>query len=88
MKRFEQLDHAAQRQVARKLAQRTQNPRVPGDALSGMKDCYKIKLRKAGIRLVYLVQDDKLVLLVLSAGQRERNEAYREAESELTKIND
>jgi len=85
---FDRLDPVLQRQLARKLLERSHNPRVPADALSGMRDCYKIKLRSSGLRLAYLVQDDRIVLLVLAVGKREREEVYREAHTELSRIYD
>ena len=44
-----------------------------------MRDCYKIKLRSIGYRLVYKVNDDILFVTVISIGKRERLEAYRQA---------
>ena len=41
-----------------------------------MKDCYKIKLRAAGYRLVYRVDDDVVYVTVISIGKRERLQAY------------
>jgi mRNA interferase RelE/StbE len=87
-KRFDRLDPVIQRQIARKLVERCRNPRVAGDALSKLRDCYKIKLRAKGIRLVYQVRDTRLILLVLAVGSREREEAYVEAASELGKLDD
>lgn len=87
-KRFDNLDTASQRQIARKLLERCASPRVPGDALSGLPDCYKIKLRAKGVRLVYQVRDGALVLLVLAVGGREREEAYKDAAAELMKSDD
>lgn len=87
-KRFDRLDTASQRQIAKKLAERCGNPRVQGDALSKMPDCYKIKLRAKGIRLIYQVQDARLVLLVLSVGARDGEEAYVSAAAELLKLHD
>ena len=59
------------------LAKRLQNPHVPGALLHReLADCYKIKLLKQGYRLVYAVEDDELVVLVLSVGKRENNAAY------------
>ncbi|MFJ2332692.1 type II toxin-antitoxin system RelE family toxin [Pseudomonas helleri] len=55
-------------------------PRVPGDALHGLKDCYKIKLRGAGYRLVYRVEDERVVILVLAIGKRARGSVYEQAE--------
>ena len=48
-------------------------------ALTAMRDCYKIKLRSIGYRLVYKVNDDILFVTVISIGKRERLEAYRQA---------
>ena len=53
-----------------------------------MPDCYKIKLRAVGLRLVYQVVDEQLVILVLAIGKRDRNEAYLLAERELDKLVD
>ena len=41
-----------------------------------MPDCYKIKLRESGHRLVYRVDSGELVIVVLAAGKRERSEVY------------
>lgn len=48
-----------------------------------MSDCYKIKLRGAGYRLVYQVQDDRVVVFVVAVGRREREEVYLDAMSRL-----
>lgn len=45
--------------------------------LSGMPDCYKIKLRSAGYRLVYEVRDFEVVIVVIAVGKRERNAVYK-----------
>ena len=59
------------------LAKRLQNPHVVGSLLHRESaGCYKIKLLKQGHRLVYVVEDDELVVLVLSVGKREDNAAY------------
>lgn len=82
-KRFDKLDYAARQQIARKLVERAGNPRVPGDALSDLKDCYKIKLRKSGICLIYQVRDRELILLVVAVGGRAGKEAYEFAAIEM-----
>ena len=53
-----------------------------------MPDCYKIKLRAKNLRLVYRVIDDRLIILVLAIGKRERNKAYAQAERQLRKLDD
>jgi mRNA interferase RelE/StbE len=47
--------------------------------LSSAENLYKIKLRQSGYRLVYLVEDDIIVVTVLAVGKRERNEVYTKA---------
>ncbi|TPV62313.1 type II toxin-antitoxin system RelE family toxin, partial [Serratia marcescens] len=46
-------------------------------------DCYKIKLRASGFRLVYRVMETEIVVLVLSVGKRERSAAYTAAKKRL-----
>lgn len=64
-------------QFARKLRERLENPHVASARLSGMPDCYKIKLRAAGYRLVYRVFDDRIVVQVVAVGRRDRNLVYK-----------
>ena len=53
---------------------------MPGAELHGeLRGCYKIKLRKQGYRLVYLVEDDVLVVLVLAIDRSEELAAYHAA---------
>ncbi|KAA0942298.1 type II toxin-antitoxin system RelE/ParE family toxin [Pseudomonas sp. ANT_H14] len=79
LKELRKLDGAIRLQFLRKLQERQSGPRVPGDALHGLKDCYKIKLRGAGYRLVYRVEDERIVILVLAIGKRERSSVYEQA---------
>jgi len=56
------------------LKKRLQTPRVPGAALRPpLIDCYKIKLRGVGYRLVYLVRDGETPpdIVVLAVGRRD-----------------
>lgn len=48
-----------------------------------MPNCYKIKLRSIGFWLVYQVIDQELIVIVVTVGKRERNEAYRKARERL-----
>jgi len=62
------------------LAKRLQTPHLPSAQLHReLAGCYKIKLLKQGYRLVYIVEDDELVVLVLSVGKRKDSAAYRTA---------
>ena len=50
-----------------------------------MPDCYKIKLRSSGFRLVYQVRDAALVLLVIAVGKRDKSGVYDAAQGRLDK---
>ncbi|OKP04836.1 type II toxin-antitoxin system RelE family toxin [Xenorhabdus eapokensis] len=76
-KEWARLDSTIQRQFAKKLKKLCENPHIPSLKLSGMPNCYKVKLRASGFRLVYQVIDDKLIIAVVAVGKRERNEVYR-----------
>lgn len=83
-KEWRQLDNSVRSILKQHLIKRLANPHVPGSALHGdLAHCYKIKLRAQGVRLVYQVQDHRLVVLVLSVGKREDNDAYRSATNRL-----
>jgi mRNA interferase RelE/StbE len=76
-KEWDRLDPVIREHFAKKLRQRRDNPRVDSARLSGMPDCYKIKLRQAGYRLVYEVRDHEVVIVVIAVGKRERSAVYK-----------
>ena len=76
---FKRLDRATADQLKSKLKERMEAPRRSAARVKGGIDLYKIKLRAVGYRLVYQVQESKVVILVLSAGKHERNAAYKAA---------
>lgn len=80
---WQKLDGSLQAQFKKKLEERLVTPRVPSAALSGMPDCYKIKLRSAGYRLVYRVDDDVVYVTVISIGLRDKHQAYARAHKHL-----
>ncbi|WP_235433114.1 type II toxin-antitoxin system RelE family toxin [Pseudomonas frederiksbergensis] len=75
------MDGAIRLQLLKKLRERQKQPRILGDALHAMKDCYKIKLRGAGYRLVYRVEDERIIILVIAIGKRERSNVYDSAKT-------
>ena len=83
LKEWKRLDSTLQEQFKKKLKERLENPLVPSAALSGMKDGYKIKLKTAGYRLVYRVEDDIVYVTVISVGKRERLHVYRNAQNRI-----
>lgn len=78
-KEWDKLGSDIRNQFTKKLRERLQNPRVQSAKLSELPDCYKIKLKSAGYRLIYRVQDDRVVVQVVAVGRRERNAAYKTA---------
>ena len=78
-KEWNKLGANIREQFARKLRERLENPRVASARLSGMPDCYKIKLRAAGYRLVYRVEEQQVTIVVVAVGKRERNAVYKAA---------
>ena len=76
---WRKLDKSVREQFKKRLAERLENPRVPGSQLSGATDRFKIKLRNAGFRLVYEVRDQQFVVPVVAVGKRERNAVYKSA---------
>jgi mRNA interferase RelE/StbE len=83
LKEWRKLDHTIREQFKKKLAERLVRPRVPSARLSGMADCYKIKLKNAGYRLVYQVDDKRIVVIVVAVGKRENLAVYRSAGERL-----
>ena len=49
-----------------------------------MADCYKIKLRQAGYRLIYRVDDDVVTVSVIAVGKRDKLAAYTTAGQRLS----
>ncbi|GKW00937.1 MULTISPECIES: type II toxin-antitoxin system RelE family toxin [Pectobacterium] len=83
LKEWLKLDKTIQQQFAKKLKKCCENPHIPSAKLRGMKDCYKIKLRASGFRLVYEVIDDILIIAVVAVGKRERSGVYHLASERM-----
>ena len=78
-KEWDNLDDSVRKQFKKKLLERLKKPKIESAKLNGMKDCYKIKLRRAGYRLVYQVRDAEVIVSVIAVGKRERNAVYKAA---------
>jgi mRNA interferase RelE/StbE len=79
LKEWDKLGHTVREQLKKKLRERLEQPKVPSDALRGMPLHYKLKLRVSGYRLVYRVEDERVVVVVVAVGKRERGAAYQTA---------
>ena len=78
-KEWKKLGAPIRSQFETKLKKLLPSPRVLSTKLRGFPDCYRIKLRKVGYRLVYRVDDDRIVVIVIAVGRREQNEVYETA---------
>ena len=83
LKEWHKLDKAIQQQFAKNLKKCCENPHIPSAKLRGIEDCYKIKLRASGFRLVYQVIDDQLIIAVVAVGKRERSDVYHLASDRM-----
>ncbi|MEO8411529.1 MAG: type II toxin-antitoxin system RelE/ParE family toxin [Propionivibrio sp.] len=84
LQEWQGLDGSVKEPLRKSLRKRLDNPHVPGGKLHGeLAGYYKIKLRKQGYRLVYGVQDDMLIVMVMAVDKREDGAVYR---SVLTRL--
>jgi len=78
------LDGSIKKPLKNLLEKRLDTPHVPGGELVGdLHGCYKIKLRKQGVRLVYRVEEDALVVMVMAVDRREDGVVYKSAVARL-----
>lgn len=83
---WQALDGSVKDVLRKLLKKRLDNPHVPGAALHGeLAGYYKIKLKKQGFRLVYGVQDDILVVMVMAVDKREDRIVYQAAIARVSK---
>lgn len=80
LKEWKKLAPPIQKQFKKKLEERVINPHIPASQLRGFKNTYKIKLRSAGYRLVYEVEDSEIIIYVIVVGKRGRGLVYNKAE--------
>lgn len=83
LKEWERLDSSIRKVFAKHIIKRQETPHVPQAKLRGMPNCYKIKLKASGFRLVYEVIDNEMVIIVIAVGKREDNEVYASAKNRL-----
>jgi mRNA interferase RelE/StbE len=83
LKEWHKLDESIRAQFKKRLAGRIPSPHVASARLTGMPNCYKIKLRDAGYRLVYEVDDKRLVIVVIAVGRRDHDLVYKLAKDRV-----
>lgn len=80
-KEWDNLDSSIKSQFKNKLIKCLENPHVVANKLRGFEAAYKIKLRSAGYRLVYEVDDKEIIVFVIAVGKRENNAVYNKAKN-------
>jgi addiction module toxin, RelE/StbE family len=83
LKEWHRLGETVKAQFKKKLADVLLEPRIESARLQGMPDCYKIKLKSQGYRLVYQVRNDVVTVFVIAIGKREKSAVYRDANKRL-----
>ena len=83
------LDSAIRNQIQKKLDKRLRNPHNPADRLTGkLAGLYRLKFSKSGMRLIYQVKDDRLLVVVVAIGKREDFDVYQSAVLRLAQLID
>jgi mRNA interferase RelE/StbE len=83
LKEWQKLGDTVRQQLKKKLVEILNNPRIEANRLHGFPDCYKVKLRSSGYRLVYQVIDQEITVFVVAVDKREREQVYRKAAERL-----
>ncbi|TDT40212.1 addiction module RelE/StbE family toxin [Halospina denitrificans] len=84
LKEWNKLSKPVREQFRKKLRERLEEPRVEADRLRQVPDCYKIKLRSAGYRLVYEVRASEIVVSVVAIGRRDKSRVYKDVIQRLS----
>ena len=79
LKEWKKLGFTIQEQFKKKLSDILENPHIQSAKLPGSNDLYKIKLRQAGYRLVYELNDSIVTITVISVGKRDKGNVYKAA---------
>ncbi len=80
---WNRIDRAIQNAFKKMLEKRLDEPCRSNMELRGLRDCYKLKLKNAGFRLVYHVRNRELIVTVISVGKREDSVVYELAKNRL-----
>ena len=84
LKEWQALDGSVKEALRKVLRKRLDNPHIPGNALRGdLAGYYKIKLKKQGYRLIYGVEEDALIVMVMAIGKREDSLVYQSVKASV-----
>lgn len=77
LKEFKKLGSTVQLQFKKKLKEILDSPKVTANQLRDLPNCYKVKLRTSGYRMIYQVNDDTITVLVVAIVKRDKEQAYK-----------
>jgi len=83
LKEWHKLGDTVKAQFKKKLAEVLSAPHIASARLHDLPDCYKIKLRASGYRLIYQVRDEIVIVFVIAVGKREKSAVYQDASKRL-----
>lgn len=83
LKEWKKLSPPLKEQLKKKLLRILDQPIIEANKLRALPNCYKIKLRSSGYRLVYQIQNDRLIVLVIAIGKRENLQTYKQAQKRI-----
>ncbi len=84
LKEWNQLDGSVKNEFKKVIEKRLVNPYVESARLTGeLHNCFKIKSKKSGFRIVYTVIDHRLVVVVIAIAKREDLKVYKKAKSRI-----
>lgn len=80
LKEWKSLDGSIKAELKKVLEKRLIQPVVESARLHGdLSDCFKIKSKGSGYRLIYTVKKNEVTVIVLSIGKRDKVAAYKKA---------
>ncbi len=71
LKEWRKLAPEIRKQFKKQLGRRLENSHIDSARIRGYKRHYKIKLRSAGYRLVYEVEENEITVYVICVGRRD-----------------
>lgn len=83
LKEWKKLGPTIREQFKKKLSEVLIHPRVESVRLRELPDCYKIKLKSSGYRLIYQIRDETITVFVVAVGKREKSAVYHDAGKRL-----
>ncbi len=84
LKEWKKLDGSIKEEFKKALVRRLKSPVVESARLHGnLSNCFKIKSKSSGYRLIYTVDGIEVVVIVLAIGERDKQKAYNAARKRI-----